>query len=151
MTTDGLIAVDLAVSVVAAAAWLGAGASAAARRPRVALALLGVAILTSVARGIMVLLLAGAGWWFGQEQAMLAVGLVGVGLAFVAPSGMDLGGGAAGGQGQHHAVPVTALRGPTMPGQGGSVRRFTLTARTATVRLTSGREVQAWTFDGQVP
>jgi FtsP/CotA-like multicopper oxidase with cupredoxin domain len=82
---------------------------------------------------------------------IFAVGLVGVGLAFAGSSDMDLGGGAAGGQGQHHAVPVTALRGPTTPGVGGSVRRFTLTARTATVRLTSGREVQAWTFDGQVP
>ncbi|NRQ30841.1 multicopper oxidase family protein [Nonomuraea sp. NN258] len=59
--------------------------------------------------------------------------------------------------GTHHAtpaaaqgrqVPVTALREPA---SGGPVRRFTLTARPATVTLTSGRAVPAWTFDGRVP
>jgi FtsP/CotA-like multicopper oxidase with cupredoxin domain len=33
----------------------------------------------------------------------------------------------------------------------GPVRRFTLTARTATVWLPSGRALDAWTFDGRVP
>ncbi|WP_327048135.1 multicopper oxidase family protein [Microbispora sp. NBC_01189] len=47
--------------------------------------------------------------------------------------------------------PVTDLRGPAEPAPGGTVRRFTLTARTATVTLSSGRKVAAWTFDGQVP
>ncbi|WP_440070041.1 multicopper oxidase domain-containing protein [Streptosporangium sp. OZ121] len=47
--------------------------------------------------------------------------------------------------------PVTALRGPATPAAGGAVRRFTLTARTAAVTLSSGRRVAAWTFDGQVP
>ncbi|WP_405141343.1 multicopper oxidase family protein [Sphaerisporangium sp. NBC_01403] len=47
--------------------------------------------------------------------------------------------------------PVTALRGPSTPAAGGEVRRFTLTARTATITLSSGREVAAWTFDGRVP
>ncbi|ETK30854.1 multicopper oxidase family protein, partial [Microbispora sp. ATCC PTA-5024] len=46
---------------------------------------------------------------------------------------------------------VTELRGPDTPDQGGAVRRFTLTARTATVTLSSGRRVSAWTFDGRVP
>ncbi|MEU9830075.1 multicopper oxidase family protein [Streptosporangium sp. NPDC048047] len=49
------------------------------------------------------------------------------------------------------ARPVTALRGPSEPAPGGTVRRFTLTARTATVTLSSGRRVAAWTFDGRVP
>ncbi|MGW0072374.1 multicopper oxidase family protein [Streptosporangium sandarakinum] len=49
------------------------------------------------------------------------------------------------------ARPVTALRGPSGPAPGGTVRRFTLTARTATVTLSSGRRVAAWTFDGRVP
>ncbi|GAA4212057.1 multicopper oxidase family protein [Microbispora amethystogenes] len=47
--------------------------------------------------------------------------------------------------------PVTDFRGPAEPAPGGTVRRFTLTARTATVTLSSGRKVAAWTFDGQVP
>ncbi|GGO21189.1 hypothetical protein GCM10010116_42590 [Microbispora rosea subsp. aerata] len=47
--------------------------------------------------------------------------------------------------------PVTDLRGPAAPPPGGTVRRYTLTARTATITLSSGRKVSAWTFDGQVP
>ncbi|GGP79931.1 multicopper oxidase family protein [Streptosporangium pseudovulgare] len=47
--------------------------------------------------------------------------------------------------------PVTALRGPSEPAPGGTTRRFALTARTATVTLSSGRRVAAWTFDGKVP
>ncbi|XVQ85125.1 multicopper oxidase family protein [Microbispora siamensis] len=46
---------------------------------------------------------------------------------------------------------VTDLRGPAVPPPGGTVRRFELTARTATVTLSSGRKVSAWTFNGQVP
>ncbi|WP_218671441.1 multicopper oxidase family protein [Microbispora sp. GKU 823] len=46
---------------------------------------------------------------------------------------------------------VTDLRGPAVPPPGGAVRRFELTARTATVTLSSGRKVPAWTFNGQVP
>ncbi|MEV4376244.1 multicopper oxidase family protein [Streptosporangium sp. NPDC049644] len=43
---------------------------------------------------------------------------------------------------------VTDLRGPAT---GAKVRRFTLTARPATVTLASGRRVEAWTFGGTVP
>ncbi|MGW0588782.1 multicopper oxidase family protein [Streptosporangium sp. NPDC002607] len=43
---------------------------------------------------------------------------------------------------------VTDLRGPAT---GAKVRRFTLTAKPATVTLASGRRVEAWTFDGTVP
>ncbi|WP_182907999.1 multicopper oxidase family protein [Microbispora sp. H13382] len=51
---------------------------------------------------------------------------------------------------------VDLLRGPAASAAGGPagakprVRRFTLTARPATVRLASGA-VDAWSFDGQVP
>ncbi|MBP2705542.1 multicopper oxidase family protein [Microbispora sp. RL4-1S] len=58
-------------------------------------------------------------------------------------SGMDMTGGP--------ARPVTGFRGPTTPAPGGRVRDFTLTARTATVTLSSGRRISAWTFDGRVP
>lgn len=43
---------------------------------------------------------------------------------------------------------VTTLTGPQ---SGAPDRRFTLTARTARVTLSSGAVVDAWTFDGQVP
>lgn len=50
-----------------------------------------------------------------------------------------------------HVRTVADLRGPGDAGPGGVVRRYTLTARTATVTLSSGRRVDAWTFNGQVP
>jgi FtsP/CotA-like multicopper oxidase with cupredoxin domain len=49
------------------------------------------------------------------------------------------------------AVSVADLRGPRTPGPGGIRRRHVLTARTATVRLPSGRALDAWTFDGRLP
>ncbi|MCT9930502.1 multicopper oxidase family protein [Planotetraspora sp. A-T 1434] len=44
-------------------------------------------------------------------------------------------------------VPIDQLLGPS----GKDARRFTLTAQPATVRLPSGRTVEAWSFNGQVP
>jgi FtsP/CotA-like multicopper oxidase with cupredoxin domain len=49
------------------------------------------------------------------------------------------------------AVSVADLRGPGTPAPGGVRRQQVLTAQTATVRLPSGREVDAWTYNGQVP
>ena len=48
-------------------------------------------------------------------------------------------------------VSVADLRGAGAPAPGGGRRRYALTARTATVRLPSGREIQAWTYNGRVP
>ncbi|WMX44544.1 multicopper oxidase family protein [Streptomyces roseicoloratus] len=45
-------------------------------------------------------------------------------------------------------VSVDALKGPKT---GTPDRRFTLTAQEAKVRLSSGRTVDAWTFNGQIP
>jgi FtsP/CotA-like multicopper oxidase with cupredoxin domain len=256
MTSGQLIALDLLIAVVAAAAWLGAGAVAAAKRPRAALALFAAAVLATLARVGSVIALAGSGWWFVQEKVVLALplagvaglvavllagprlvraaraggedeqpgeacaapvvvlplltagyasvagvfvtflvgyptrwsdalitvalvaaavlltwrfmaeaasparrlagvatlvtGLVGAGLAVLPAEATDLGGGPrpqpTGGE-----VAVTALRGPATAPAGGTVRRYTLTARTATVTLASGRQVAAWTFNGQVP
>ncbi|WP_169986422.1 multicopper oxidase family protein [Microbispora sp. H10836] len=302
MTTDRLMALDLLVSVLTAAAWVSAGVAAAARRTRTTAALFAVALVASLARVWSVLALAGAGWWFVQEKVTVALpllfaaaavatalagprvlraarrpgppsgavphgvrtpavvvpllgagyaaaaGLVqtflvgypadpgtallllavvagavlvtwrasgasvpglrtataatavaavlGVTLTFVpategtaaaAEGAASAGAGAAGAAGSEtpsahgghpasadhsvsgpssegHSVsgasasvaggpvrPVTALRGPAVPPPGGAVRRFTLTARTATVTLSSGRKVAAWTFDGRVP
>lgn len=78
----------------------------------------------------------------------------------------DYGGGAAPAIGAHHhhghtahaagtanpsaspAVSVTALTGPRT---GKPDRVFTLTAENKTVRLSSGKEVEAWTYNGQIP
>src|SRR4029453_5394688 len=46
---------------------------------------------------------------------------------------------------------VGQFRGPDSPAPGGVVRRFELTARQQTVRLPSGRSIDAWTFNGEVP
>jgi FtsP/CotA-like multicopper oxidase with cupredoxin domain len=81
--------------------------------------------------------------------AALTLLVLGGGLAVLAPSSVDTGGGAA--AAATVVVPVSSLTGPDTPAPGGTVRRFTLTARTATVRLPSGREVAAWTFNGQAP
>ncbi|MBO4274480.1 multicopper oxidase family protein [Microbispora triticiradicis] len=279
MTTDRLMVLDLLVSVLAAAAWVGAGAAAAARRPRTAAALMAGALVASPARAGSVLALAGAGWWFVQEKVTIAlpllltasvvaavtagprllaasraaseagrdaarspavvVPLLGAGyaaaagpvqtfllgypaepgsalillavvagavlltwramtprvpllraataatavaalaggvLTFIpattaaaatpvaaeaatpgavalaaAEGGHDMPGHGMSAQASAPVRPVTDLRGPSAPAPGGTVRRFTLTARTATVTLSSGRKVAAWTFDGQVP
>jgi FtsP/CotA-like multicopper oxidase with cupredoxin domain len=46
-----------------------------------------------------------------------------------------------------HATSVTTLTGP----HGAPDRRFVLTARQATIRLSSGREIDVLTFDGRIP
>jgi FtsP/CotA-like multicopper oxidase with cupredoxin domain len=263
MTTAILVVLDLVAGALVTAAWLGAGVTAAARRPWPALALCAVAVLATLARVGLVVALAGSGWWFVQEKvtlalpllgaasltaallagprlvraagprpagvadagrregpagsltvvvvpllvagyaaaagllvtilvgypatwsvalvtvalvgvaalltwrvavptgpvpgmragvaAMLAVGLVGVGLGVRSGDAGDAGGAATGGHHVGHTVAPATLRGPVTPPENGTVRRFTLTARTATVTLSSGRKVAAWTFDGQVP
>jgi FtsP/CotA-like multicopper oxidase with cupredoxin domain len=61
---------------------------------------------------------------------------------------MDYGGGPAADHEGHRAISVGALRGP----HGGRPDlRVTLTAKKAKVRLASGRTIDAWTFNGQVP
>lgn len=87
MTTGQLIILDHAVALVTAAAWLGAGATAAARRSRVAALLLGVAMLATLGRTASTAVLAGRGWWFVQEKVTLGLpmlivsGVVAVALA----------------------------------------------------------------------
>ncbi|MGH3712259.1 MAG: multicopper oxidase family protein, partial [Micromonosporaceae bacterium] len=79
MTATGqLIALDLLITVLTAAGWLGAGVAAAVRRPRTAVGLLGVALLATLARVGSVVALAGAGWWFVQEKVLVSAPLLGV-------------------------------------------------------------------------
>lgn len=240
MSTAQLTAVDLLVTLLATAGWLGAGVAAAAGRARVALAILVAAVAATLARIGTVVALGAGGWWFVQEKvtltlpllgaagfvavavagprllrpagdattpavvvpllsagyaaaagllfplligypatwrdalltaaavgvaavvtwrvvgkpprwtvaAVVAVGVAGVGVGLGTGANPDTGG-APVGAGQH--IVVSDLRGPTTPAPGGQVRRYTLTAKKTTITLSSGRSVQAWAFNGQVP
>ncbi|WP_238164003.1 multicopper oxidase family protein [Kribbella pittospori] len=75
----------------------------------------------------------------------------GAALSLAPTASVTGGGGAAPSSHQHHQLSVADLRGALTPAPGGTVRRHVLTARTTTVRLPSGRELQAWTYDGQLP
>ncbi|SCL49554.1 Multicopper oxidase with three cupredoxin domains (includes cell division protein FtsP and spore coat protein CotA) [Micromonospora citrea] len=86
--------------------------------------------------------------WTGGAAVVTAAG-AGTGLSFLPAGSVALGGG----PGRASGVPVSVadLRGSGPPAPGGTVRRQVLTARKATVRLASGRVIEAWTFDGEVP
>ena len=84
-----------------------------------------------------VLAVLGSAWWDSRLPETYNV------MDFGA---LDYGGGPAAAH-AHHGVSVADLHGP----DGRPDRRFTLTARKATVRLASGHLVDALTFDGRVP
>ncbi|MFC0508885.1 multicopper oxidase family protein [Micromonospora costi] len=86
--------------------------------------------------------------WAGGAGVLTAAG-AGTGLSFLPAESVIRGGGP--GRSSRPAVSVAALRGAGSPAPGGTVRRHVLTANKATVRLRSGREVDAWTFNGEVP
>lgn len=73
----------------------------------------------------------------------------GVGLSFVPPGSASTGAGPE--RSNRAAVSVTELRGSGRRAPGGVRRQHTLTARKATVRLPSGQEIDAWTYNGEVP
>lgn len=75
----------------------------------------------------------------------------GVGLLFVPGESVATGGGRGAVPRPAGTVSMTDLRGPRAPAPGGTVRRYELTAQKATVRLASGREVEAWTYGGKLP
>jgi FtsP/CotA-like multicopper oxidase with cupredoxin domain len=79
----------------------------------------------------------GLAWWDSRLPGTYAVMDYGT---------LDYGGGQVAAH-AHGGVSTADLRGPG----GKPDRRFTLTARKATVRLASGRTVDALTFDGRVP
>jgi FtsP/CotA-like multicopper oxidase with cupredoxin domain len=83
--------------------------------------------------------------------AVAGTGATGVGLSFVRAESAATGGGPGPSSGSGPAVSVAGLRGSGAPAPGGVLRQYALTAQTATVRLTSGREIHAWTFNGKLP
>ena len=60
---------------------------------------------------------------------------------------VETGGGPASGHSAGHGISIAGLEGPT----GKRDVRFTLTAKTARVRLSSGKTIDALTFDGRLP
>lgn len=81
MSTIGLIAVDLTLALLCAAAWLGAAISAAMARGRAAKLTTAAAAAVTLARAAVVALLAGRGWWFVQEKVTFALPLLGFAAA----------------------------------------------------------------------
>jgi FtsP/CotA-like multicopper oxidase with cupredoxin domain len=82
---------------------------------------------------------------------VVGAGGTGVGLLFRPTDSVVTGGGPAHAHGTAHARSVADLRGLAGPASGGARRRHVLTAKKATVRLESGHEIDAWTYNGQVP
>ncbi|SPT60139.1 multicopper oxidase family protein [Actinomadura madurae] len=82
---------------------------------------------------------------------VVGAGGTGVGLLFRPPGSAITGDGPAHASGSRPALSVADLRGLGSPSPGGARHRHVLTAKTATVRLASGREIDAWTYNGQVP
>ncbi|GAA5017015.1 multicopper oxidase family protein [Actinopolymorpha pittospori] len=90
--------------------------------------------------------------FLGVAGGVIMVGTAGTGASLSVGSAMtmiDDGGGPD--PAPRAPVSVTDLRGPDTPGPGGSRREHVLVARKATVRVESGRDFDAWTYNGTVP
>ncbi|MFG1823756.1 multicopper oxidase family protein [Microbispora bryophytorum] len=86
--------------------------------------------------------------WTGGAVVATAAG-AGTGLSLLPTPSTALGGGP--GLSSPATVSLAGLRFSGSPAPGGAVRRHVLTAKKATVRLPSGREIDAWTYNGEVP
>ncbi len=106
----------------------------------VSVALLTVGLL--VTGSVVTARLAGLDRLRAPAAAAFTLIVLGSGFALIAPSTVDIGGG---------PVSVTSLVGPSTPDPGGVVRKYTLQARTREVRLPSGQQITAWTFNDQFP
>ncbi|WP_236565792.1 MULTISPECIES: multicopper oxidase family protein [Nocardia] len=87
----------------------------------------------------------------GAAGGVVVVGAAGTGAGLSVRSAASVTDGGGPGPASHAAVPVTDLRGAGTPAPGGIRREHVLVAREATVRSESGRDIDAWTFDGTVP
>jgi FtsP/CotA-like multicopper oxidase with cupredoxin domain len=82
---------------------------------------------------------------------VVGTGGTGIGLLFMPVESVSTGSGQGRPSVPRAAVSVADLRGASRPAPDGTTRQYELTAQTATVRLPSGREVTAWTYNDQVP
>jgi FtsP/CotA-like multicopper oxidase with cupredoxin domain len=82
---------------------------------------------------------------------VVGAGSAGASLSFLSAEPVTTGGGPAHLPYPHPHVSVADLRGARQPAPGGTTKRHVLTAQKATVRLPSGRELDAWTYAGQLP
>ncbi len=73
MTAVQAILLDHAVALAGVIAWYAAAVATMSGRRRLALGLLGLGVLATVARAGTVAQLAGHGWWFVQEKALLTL------------------------------------------------------------------------------
>ncbi|GIJ38404.1 multicopper oxidase family protein [Micromonospora andamanensis] len=90
--------------------------------------------------------------FLGVAGGVVAIGATGTGASLSvlsAAPGHTVGGGP--GPSRRPTVSVADLRGPDTPAPGGVRRAYGVTARKAAVRLPSGQDVDAWTFDGAAP
>ncbi|MEV0810637.1 multicopper oxidase family protein [Micromonospora sp. NPDC050200] len=87
----------------------------------------------------------------GAGAVVVGTGSTGVGLLFMPAESVATGGGPGGSSGSGPVVSVADLRGAAAPAPGGTRRQYVLTAQAATVRLPSGREIHALTYDGRLP
>ncbi|GAA1501529.1 hypothetical protein GCM10009827_011310 [Dactylosporangium maewongense] len=145
------------VSVAALAQLAGVGAAAVTGVAIVAASAMGYAYRRLPRRPVP----ARAGRWRAAVRAAVGVvavaaATVGLSMASALPArssmsggAVDDGGGAVAGHQHSGGISVTELTGAD--GGEAAVRRFTLTAQEATVRLDSGAQVAAWTFNGVAP
>jgi hypothetical protein len=91
MTTGQAILLDHDCAVLAVAAWFATAVTVTLRHVRVGLGLLVGAVLLTLTRVATVAMLAGRGWWFVQEKALLGLPMLGAaGLAAALIAGRPL-------------------------------------------------------------
>ncbi|MBC6447522.1 multicopper oxidase family protein [Actinokineospora xionganensis] len=89
--------------------------------------------------------------FLGVAGGVVAVGAGGTGIGLALTSGASMTQGGGPGPASVPTISVADLRGPRDPAPGGVVRTQLVTARKATVKLESGRDIDALTFDGTLP
>ncbi|WP_454197930.1 multicopper oxidase family protein [Nocardia sp. Marseille-Q1738] len=89
--------------------------------------------------------------FLGVAGGVVVVGAAGTGVGLSVRPAASVTDGGGPGPASHATVSVTDLRGADTPAPGGARRKHLLVARKATVRSESGRDIDAWTFDGTVP
>lgn len=89
--------------------------------------------------------------FLGVAGGVVVVGAAGTGVGLSVRPAASVTNGGGPGPAARAAVSVTDLRGADTPAPGGARREHVLVAQRATVRTESGRDIDAWTFDGTVP